>query len=456
MSSPITFSGFNNIDFGSIVTALMNQASIPLTNLQTQQSNLNSQVDNYKKLETQLSALQTAASAMSTSSGITSYAATSSDTGAVSVAAGSSAMAGHYDIVVSSLARAQVTASGVAASDADTAIVATGGTLTIGGKTVALSGSVTLQGLADAINDTTDIPVSASVVQSGANAFRLVLSAKASGTANAFTVQNGLSGSTVTFTDTDGNGTSGDTDADNAVVAADASLTVNNIPITSSSNTISTAIPGVTLTLLKQDPLSTVGVDVAADSSALKTKVTDFISAYNNLVSFLNTQSSSASSGDLTSIGRDSLVRQLRSSLRLSLTSSYANGGAYDNLSQVGVEFTQTGTLQFNDASFTSATAKGLADVGKLFAGVGSSNGAFTAVNSLIKEYTQTAGYIDTVQKGLQQQSSNMGQQIADMQARLAIQKQALQAQFTAADQAISALNAQTSSLSSLLSSSSS
>ena len=44
MGSTITFSGFNDIDFNTVLNALMDQASQPLTALQTQQSALQSQV----------------------------------------------------------------------------------------------------------------------------------------------------------------------------------------------------------------------------------------------------------------------------------------------------------------------------------------------------------------------------------------------------------------------------
>ena len=49
------------------------------------------------------------------------------------------------------------------------------GTLTIGGGAVTIGGPVTLQGLADQINHTPGIPVTASLVQSAPGAFKLVI-----------------------------------------------------------------------------------------------------------------------------------------------------------------------------------------------------------------------------------------------------------------------------------------
>ncbi len=50
MSSPITFSGFNNIDFNVVVNSLMQQASLPLHSLQTQQKSLHAQIGGLKWL----------------------------------------------------------------------------------------------------------------------------------------------------------------------------------------------------------------------------------------------------------------------------------------------------------------------------------------------------------------------------------------------------------------------
>src|SRR5262249_13755589 len=155
--------------------------------------------------------------------------------------------------------------------DANTTIVAQSGALVIGGKVVTVNGPVTLQGLAAAINDTDGIGVTASVVQTDAAKVPLLVAASSSGGANALTVVNNLVDGTnaaVHFTDTNGDGTSGDTPADNSVNATDADVLVNNVEVKSASNTLDSAIPGVTLTLLKKGP-SVVGIDVAPDSSSL-------------------------------------------------------------------------------------------------------------------------------------------------------------------------------------------
>lgn len=439
-SSGITFSGFNNIDFNTVINALMQQASIPLTNLQSQQSAVQSQISTYGKLTTQLTTLQSSMDALSTDAGVQTVSATSTDSSAVGVASNGSGVTGHYDVVVSALARAQVTASTNTAATTDT-VVASSGTLTLGGLTIDTSqtGPLTLQQLADTINNSSSSPANAAIVQTASNAYKLVLTAKSTGAANGFTVTDNLTGTNdLTF-------------GSNAVNASDASLTVNNVQITSSSNVITQAVPGATLTLYKQDPSATVGVDVSNDMSGLNAKITTFINAYNSFVQFANAQATAAANGDPSSIGRDPLLRSLRSALTGALSASYSStGGALSYGSEAGIEFTQTGTLQLNQSVFDTAVANGTVDVSKLFAGTSGTPGLFASLDTLVTSYTQGSGIISSAQQTLNNQVSTLGDQITQMQARLAQQKLALQQEFTAADTAMSALNSQTSSLQSL------
>src|SRR5260221_7474400 len=167
MSSPITFSGFNNIDFNQVLTSLMQQASQPLTALSNRQSALRSQAATFDALNARVAALQSAANALADPGAVSTVAGTTSDSTAVGVSTGSSAVAGHYEVVVNDLARAQVTASSSVAPDATSTIVASSGTLTIGGVAVAIAGDVTLQQLAQTINGTTRIGVTAAVRRTG-------------------------------------------------------------------------------------------------------------------------------------------------------------------------------------------------------------------------------------------------------------------------------------------------
>jgi len=446
VGSAVTFSGFNNIDFNLILNAIMQQASQPLTTLQTHQTALQSQVTNFSTLNAKVSALQSAAKKLSGAESLSAFAAHSSDPTAVAVSSTSAATAGAYDIVVNELARAQVTASTSVAPDATTTIVASGGTLTIGGVAVNIAGPVTLQQLTQTINQTANIGVHAAAVRTGAASYKLVLTGNLTGAANAFTIDNALSGGTgVTFADTDSDNVSGDSPADNAVNATDASILVNNIPVTGTSNTFEDVIPGVTVTAYTKDAAKTIHIDVAADSSALSAGVEQFVTAYNDIVKFLGDQRASAAKGDQSSIGRDPLLRQLSGSLRSELLGAHG-AGTVQRLSEIGVEFTSTGTLEINSVLFDDAIAANPDEVRALMGGTG---GVFPGVTGLLTSYSASNGFIPSIKDRLNQQIKAMDNQIQAMQARLALQREALQRDFIEADRAMSRLKSQATSLAS-------
>src|SRR5688572_4214267 len=101
LGSPITFSGFNQIDFNQILNAVMAQERAPLTRLETQNSA-------FATLAGKLATFESAIDALKADDSLAFLSATSSDAG-VGVSATTGTVTGTYDIIVSELARAQVT-----------------------------------------------------------------------------------------------------------------------------------------------------------------------------------------------------------------------------------------------------------------------------------------------------------------------------------------------------------
>jgi flagellar hook-associated protein 2 len=219
VSSPITLSGFNNIDFQSVINIMMQQAKQPLNALQTQLSAAQNKLTAYDTFDTQLSSVQSAFDALQSDSSYGSLQVATSDSSALTASVASSAVRGTFNINVTSLARPQVTASGANQfSDINAnifeagkfAVTQNGVTTTIdlmaGTYTTASDGSsnpidmglgsiTSLTKLRDAIN-VSQSGVSASIINDGSSTpFRLVLSSKTPGVANAFTVDDQTSSS---------------------------------------------------------------------------------------------------------------------------------------------------------------------------------------------------------------------------------------------------------------------
>ena len=428
MSAPITFSGFNNIDFNQILNAIMQQARAPLTALEDRQKALRSQITTFDTLGSNVSALRSAADDLGDLSSLSTISGLSSDN-AVSVTTSAGAAAGHFDVIVEELARAQVTVSTSSAIDRNTTVVAGAGTLTIGGVDVVLTGDVTLQGLADAINATDDIGVTAAVLRTGPSTYRLALTSDETGADHAFAIASSP-GFGVTF------GT-------NAVEASDAAILFNNVSITSASNAFEDIMPGVTLTVSAADAEKTISVDLAPDATGLATKVQAFVDAYNALAKFANAQRVSA--GDGGSIGREPALRQLRNALRTELLGAHGSE-IFTRLAEVGVEFTQAGTLEINRSVFDQAVAAHGEEVRTLFAGPG---GVFPSIETILNDFTGATGVISGAKERLNRQIASMDTQISSMQVRLALQRSALQREFAEADAAMAKLNGQSGSLAS-------
>ena len=449
MGSPITFSGFNNIDFGTVLNAIMQQEHAPIDTIEAQQKSLQTKNSAFATLATKLAALKTAAADLTSSDNTSRVTANSSDATAVGISTGSASITGRYDVVVSELAHAQVMQSSTTYTSVD-AVVATSGVISLARLNdppidIPISGGMTLEGLADAINRASNSPFNASVVQVSPGQYRLVLTGRSTGIANGFTVSTStpLSGGVgLAFTDTDGDSTSGDTAADNIQNASDAQFTVNQVPVTSSSNVVDDVVPGVTMTLRKKGP-DAIALDVSKDNTAATTQVQAFATAVNDLVSFINNQSSAASDGT-TGIGGDPLVRSLRSSLRSVMMGARAGSGSFARLAEVGIAFDSTGKIKIEQQRLTDAIDKSATDVAELFAD------RFAAVDALVTDYTKAGGLVADVRKRLDTQVSSLGDRIDRMEAQLEIRRASLQQEFIAADRAMSQLNSQASSLSQL------
>jgi flagellar hook-associated protein 2 len=452
MGSPITFSGFNNIDFGVVLNAIMQQERAPLTAIETQRSTLQAQNPAFATFATRIGALESAAHALAQGQGLSTVAATASDPTAVGISTGSSTVTGRYQVSVTELAQAQVIASTTTYDSVDD-VVATSGVVSLTRLSqppvnIAVTAGMTLRQLADAINSAPDAPVTASLVQVSPGQYRLVLTGKSTGADNAFTVSfpTALSGGEgLAFTDTDADGLSGDTDADNHQVARDAALTVNNLPVTSTTNTLDDVIPGVTLTLLAKD--KTTVVNVTKDDSAAIDKVQKFATAYNDLLGFIKDQTTAVNGGK-PGISRDPLVRGLRDSLRATLSDAY--GVDDSRLADIGIGFDKTGQIVIDQDLFKAALENKPNDVKLLFGGADGKSGAFGAVEKLVSDYTKSGGLVADMRQRIDSQVARLNSRLDTLEDQLAIRRAALQQEFIAADRAMSQLNSQGQSLSQL------
>ena len=213
--------------------------------------------------------------------------------------------------------------------------------------------------------------------------------------------------------------------------AADAQLTIAGVPITSSSNTVTTAVPGVTLNLLSAGSGS---LDVTADSSSLANELSSLVSAYNTAMTTINTYSqpatdtsSASSSSEQGLLSGDNILLTLSNTLMNVTTNPYGTESSFanDSLAYIGVTHTNAGVLQFNATQLSTAYQTDSANITTMINNMANSFGA--ALNNYIETTipAEQSGY-QTQVTSTQIQENELAMQLVDEQTELTTEYSAL------------------------------
>ena len=324
----------------SEIQSLIQQASaanqLPAATLQAQEKPIESQISALGKVQSALSGLQSALSQLSNISTLSQRSVSSSASGVATATATNAAPLGNYALTNVKLAEAESLISSGSASSSGS-LGAGSLTIQVGSNTAVTvnvaSGSSSLSAIATAI-DQANTGVTANVLFDGSS-YHLVLTGNGTGTANAFTV-SGTAGLA---------GLSYHTGADDLSVAqgaANASFSLNNISITSGSNTITGVIPGLTLTLAGSGSAT---VSITQDVSALDSAAQGVVQALNQTLTTINQETAfSAASGAgplLGDVGVSELQQTLLNSLTAQIGAGAAAGGStFNSLSSIGFQIT--------------------------------------------------------------------------------------------------------------------
>ncbi|MEJ2145410.1 MAG: flagellar filament capping protein FliD, partial [Acidobacteriota bacterium] len=266
-----------SLDVSSIVSQLMYAEQAPVRRLNSQISDYQSKIDAYNTLNSNLSDLLSSLNDLDDPEVFSSKATATSDKSILDASASGSAVQGTYQFQVDRLALYDnFVSDNVFGASSET--TGTGSfDLVVGDSTYTItidSSNNTLDGLRKAIN-TSGAPVNASIINDGTG-YRLTITSEESGSDSAISVQN----NTLTLSDGSTPLTLSRTHDISDVSELDASLTVNGLPVTSSSNQIEDVIEGVTLNL-KSASASTVTLTVSNDTDTVKEKIQGFVDAYN-------------------------------------------------------------------------------------------------------------------------------------------------------------------------------
>ncbi|MBS0435379.1 MAG: flagellar filament capping protein FliD [Proteobacteria bacterium] len=431
----------SGLDVNSIITQLMAIEKKPLTNLQTAGSKIQTQISEVGKIKSAVSTLNDAAAKLA-SSDFWKTTTGSSSSNAVSITTSSSASAADYSVQVTSLAKAQTIAAPAVASSTATLGA---GTLTIqraaSGSTpvtVTIDASDTLAAIRDKINSS-GAGVTASILNDGSGA-RLMMRSNSTGLANAFSTT--VSGTGLDGLAFDAGSASGGATLSQA--AADAAATINNLPITSASNTLADVLDGVTLTL-NAETIDPVTVSVTSDTDALKKKINDFASAYSALAALIKTDTKyDATSKTAGVLQGDSSIVGVQNQLRSLLGSTSGASGTYARLSDIGLELQQDGSLTVNSTKLDKALAN-LPEITKLFS---NSNLTDASLDGFGKRFRTLTSSMIGIDGGLSSRSQALSDKLKRnqddqdrMQTRLDQTQKRLEKQYGALDKQMASLN---------------
>ena len=451
----------SGIDTNSIVSQLMSIERQPQMRLQNQQTVEQARQQALRDVNTRLSNLQDAIAGLrDPGTWADQQSVDSSDPTHITAIRTGGAAAGGYQISVTRLARAQQLTQGTTASAASA-----DGTLTIAvgsgaSVDVSLSAGDPLQAVADKVNGSSGSPVYATVVNG-----KLVLSSKTTGAANTISV-TGSSAADFGFAESQS--------------AQDASYSIDGVSKTSTSNTVTDGLAGVSFTL-KGITASPVSITVGApgpDTDAIQSKVQAFIDQYNSTIDFVQSKLTEKPVLNATNdadrakgvLYGDSGLQDLLANLRSAIATPVSGRpSSLAMLSQVGVstgaavgtgalnQDSIAGKLTLDSSALTTALTNSFSDVKALFtntSGTGSSLGMGQRLNALVDGMTNaTTGILTARINDEQSTIDDLKRQSDDMNVRLTAKEASLRAQYTAMETALSQAQSQGQYLSSQLAS---
>ncbi|MEO6816982.1 MAG: flagellar filament capping protein FliD, partial [Edaphobacter sp.] len=220
----------------------------------------------------------------------------------------------------------------------------------------------------------------------------------------------------------------------------DASLTVDGVALQSASNTVSSAIPGVTFQLLAVSA-TPVQVQITNDTAAVGAAVGNVVAAYNAVVKDINGQEGRDSSGNAKPLFGSTTLASLQSQLSSALLGGAASG-SIKSVTQLGIGFNQDGTLSLNADNLNAALNDNFSDVIGFLQLSGSFGQSFSAtLNNLGTQAPKGAIYLAQQQNSAQEAS--LTQNISNEDALLATEKANLTAELNTANQILQSIPSQ-------------
>lgn len=429
MAGTITMAGLGSgMDVSAMIDALVNAKKSQQNALKTRATESKAASTAISDIAALLAKLKTSVDELADPSSIQSYSASSSGP-AVQAAVTGAAGPGRYAVTVSALAQSYRSYSNPSSS-ASTALGHVGTmSIAIGGThagNVTIEASDSLSSIAQTITSA-NLGVQATTFYDGSQ-FRLQISGVNSGAENAVAISGidlGLN------------------DAGNLKQQAQsAHVVIDGFDVYSSTNRITGAVPGVTLTLTDVTT-SPVNVETRADPEALKTRAQAVVDTYNAVVKKVQaTAGYGTTKANNAQLAADSTLRSLTSKMSSATRTVVDTGTNYSTLNSLGLSLTRDGLLSLDSAKFGTAVQANPEAVTRILAGTASSDGIMDVMSGVVDMFNQTGtGLLSNKRTTLDATSKRLETRATEEQDRLDNYRALLERQFAAMDTSVSNSN---------------
>lgn len=441
IANPQTFSGVSKYssDMQSILVRSQQIAQIPVTALQNDQTTLKSEVTALTTLQTGIGALATAVTALGTLASAGALTASSNNTNVTASVSGKGATAGTYTIgKITSLATiSTATMTNAVADPAATAVVPTDTNtlyLKAGGASVPIvltAATNNLNGLRDAINGA-NAGVTASILTTSLGSY-LTMSASVAGA------------TTITLnTAADNTGTEAMTMNTTGSLAA---FEVNGKAATSTTNQVSSVIPGIIFNLkglTATDEKATI--TVSGTSGAVATALQTMADAYNALTTSISTLSAQGTGV----LAGNQVIRSIQSLMRgLAFQQGSGTTGGINSTMDIGISLDKQGVMSVNSSTLSVMAPGQLSNV---LSFIGDGTKGLSALASGLSAYSDiTNGVLHQSITQDQASEQRLQDQIDNMNIRIQLAQKTQMAKLQKADAMLALLTSQQSTLSSTI-----
>jgi flagellar hook-associated protein 2 len=239
--------------------------------------------------------------------------------------------------------------------------------------------------------------------------------------------------------------------------ASDAVLNVDGVNYTRKTNTITDIVDGLTLDL-KATTNGAASIVVNKDTSAIKTKLTALVTAYNDFNDIVNQTTDPKSTLETygaTLVG-DSTVRMVRQQMRsIILGVSSTPGTGVRTMSDLGFSLDQKGVMSLDAAKLDKVLASNYDDVTKMFTGGFNNLSTYSNLpagiaGDAVKKLTNllaASGPLMTKSENANTENTKYQAELTKLQARMDSLLIRYQKQFAAMESMVGSVNSQKTSL---------